>query len=34
MHAERLTRMGVRDIEATYRGVMDGLSRITRAPIP
>lgn len=34
MHAERLGRVGVTGIEATYREVVEPLSRITRAPIP
>ena len=34
MHAERLARMGTTGIEATYREVIEPLSRITRAPIP
>lgn len=33
-HAERLGRMGITGIEATYREVAEPLSRLTRAPIP
>lgn len=33
-HAERLGRIGITGIEATYREVVEPLSRITRAPIP
>ncbi|TCZ64338.1 monooxygenase [Roseicella aquatilis] len=34
MHAERLGRMGITGIEATYREVNQPLSRIDRAPLP
>jgi hypothetical protein len=34
LHAERLTRMGITGIEATYRDIDAALSRIDRAPIP
>jgi hypothetical protein len=34
MHAERLGRMGVTGIEATYREVTAELSAITCAPVP
>lgn len=33
-HAERLGRIGITGIEATYREIVDPLSRFTRAPIP
>jgi Putative mono-oxygenase ydhR len=34
MHAERLGRVGITGIEATYREINQPLSRIDRAPIP
>ncbi|MCB4824631.1 monooxygenase [Roseicella aerolata] len=34
MHAERLGRLGITGIEATYREINAPLSRIDRAPIP
>jgi hypothetical protein len=34
MHAERLGRVGVTGIEATYREINLPQSRITRAPLP
>jgi hypothetical protein len=33
-HAERLGRLGITGIEASYREIVEPLSRITRAPIP
>ena len=34
MHAERLGRMGITGITATYRTLNHALSAITRGPIP
>ncbi|MBU8542250.1 MULTISPECIES: YdhR family protein [Roseomonadaceae] len=34
MHARRLAARGVTEIEASYRGVNDVLTRIDRGPVP
>jgi len=34
MHAERLGRLGVKDISATYRRLNTALTTITRGPVP